>query len=125
MFLWPLIRLLKTVSFSAFDRLAEILKASWSLAVYIPAVAYCKDKDNNFLIYDVADYPVVSDPVSPESGMIAFEGFSEVTGVFTSFQAVIKPANDALLDGAVQFLDLPLGNVADFNRPGQDLLSTA
>jgi len=60
-----------------------------SALVNLTAMANGENQDNHFLVLYVAEHPVVSNSISPESGPIASRWFSEMPGVFTSFDPVV------------------------------------
>jgi hypothetical protein len=90
-----------------------------SAFVHLSAMADCQNQYNHLFVLNVAQHPVVSDPVSPESGPVALQRFSEVPGVFAPLNSIIEPVENPLLNRPGQFSQLPFSNVADFNGPYQ------
>jgi len=86
-------------------------------------MANCQNQDNHVFVLYVAQYPVVSNPISPEADVITLQRFSKMSGIFASFYPVVEPVENTLLNRPIQFSQLPFGNIADFNCPGQVLLS--
>jgi len=72
-------------------------------SVHLSAMADCQNQDNHVFVLNVAKHPVVSDPVSPESGPVALQRLSEVPGVFASLSSVIEPVENPPLNRPVQF----------------------
>ncbi len=91
--------------------------------VNLPAMTNCQNQDNHVFVLDVAQYPIVSNPVSPEAGVVTLQRFSKMPGVFASLNPIVEPVENTFLNRPVQFSQLPFGNVADFNGPSQDLFS--
>jgi len=94
-----------------------------SASVNLPTMTNCQNQDNHFFVLDVAQYPIVSGSVSPESDVITLQRSPKMPGVFASLYPVVEPVKNTLLNLPIQFSQLPLGNVADFNCPSQVLLS--
>ena len=83
----------------------------------------CKNQDNYVFVPDVTQDPIVSNTVPPKAAVITLQRFSKMPGVFAALYPVVEPVENTLLNRLIQFSQLPLGNVADFNCPGQVLLS--
>jgi len=83
-------------------------------------MAYRQSQDREPPVLDLADDTVIANPITPQSGHIAFKGFAKMARVFATLQAVFEPVEQPLLGWAVKFTQLPLGKIADLNRPGQD-----
>ena len=71
--------------------------------VNLPAMTNCQNQDNHVFVLDVAQYPIVSNPVSPEAGVVTLQRFSKMPGVFASLNPVVEPVENALLNRPVQF----------------------
>jgi hypothetical protein len=52
---------------------------------------------------DIAQYPVVSNSVSPEADAITLQRFPKMPGVFASLYPVVEPVKYSLLNGPIQF----------------------
>ena len=60
-----------------------------SAFVNLTAMANGENQDNHFLVLYVAQYSVVSNSISPESGSISPQRFSKMPGVFASLDPVV------------------------------------
>ena len=87
-------------------------------------MADCQNQNNYVVVLNVAQHPVVSNPISPEAGPVAFQRFSKVPGILASLNSVIEPVQKPFLNLSVQFSQLPFSHVADFNCPSQVLFSS-
>lgn len=61
------------------------------ILVYIATVPYFDNNDYKHRIVDLADKPVVSDPIAPVSGQIGSEGMPETSGVFRFEELLLDP----------------------------------
>lgn len=91
--------------------------------VNLPTMTNCQNQDNHVFVLDVTQHPIVSNPVSPEAGVITLQRFSKMPGIFASLYPVVEPVEKTCLNRPIQFSQLPFGNIADFNCPSQALLS--
>ena len=71
--------------------------------VNLPAMTNCQNQDNHVFVLDVAQYPIVSNPVSPEAGVVALQRFSKMPGGFASLNPVVEPVENTFLNRPVQF----------------------
>jgi hypothetical protein len=74
-------------------------------------------------VLNIAQHPVVSNPISPESGLVALQRFAEVSRVFAPLNSIIEPVEDPLLNLSVQFSQLSFRHITDLNCPSQVLFS--
>ena len=77
------------------------------------------------LVLNIAQHPVVSNSISPESGLVALQGFSEVPRVFAPLNSIIEPVENPFLNLPVQFSQLSFRHITDLNCPSQVLFSFA
>ena len=61
-----------------------------------------QNKDYEGIVLHIAEYPVVAYPVTPESNVITFQGFPEMSGIFASLDPVVEPVKDSFLNWTVK-----------------------
>ena len=86
-------------------------------------MADCEDQNNQPFFLNVAQHPIVSDSIPPESSHVALQRFSKVPGVFAPLNSIIEPVENTPLHLLIQLSQLTLSHVTDFNCPGQVLFS--
>jgi hypothetical protein len=84
----------------------------------------CQNQNDQQIFPDFTEDAVVSDPVSPQTAKFTLEWLTEMPGILAAFKAIIEPIYEPLLHGPVELAQLLLGEVADFNCPGQALSSS-
>ncbi len=94
--------------------------STWVLAIDILAVCHFQDHHRDPFILDIANQPVVADPISPKSPFIAVRGLAPLSWILGRLQPLTQKANDGLLSRAVELFDLLLGGPGNLNRPDQD-----
>ena len=99
------------------------LNRLFAVMIYLPAMTDGQGKNYQALLLNLADNTKISYPVTPETGQVATQGLTEMSGVLAPLDTVLQPVKEALLDRAVEFAQLFFRKIADFNRPGQALAS--
>ena len=74
----------------------------WVSAVHLPPVADRQGEDDEAAILNVADDPVVADPIAPQPELAAFQGLAEVSRVLATLDAIIQPVEKATAHGRVE-----------------------
>jgi hypothetical protein len=89
------------------------------LLVNISPVSYANNEDDNAFVFYRADYPVITDPVFPESFEVFSERIPKTARVILGGDLFPQKANYTSLRPGVQFLELLDGFVFPLNPPDQ------
>lgn len=81
------------------------------------AVPDLDDEYGEFFIFDLAEKAIVSDAVTPEARQLVEQRLAEVAGIGCCGYSLVKVAEDAALDGAIQFGEVAVSFVAELNPP--------
>ena len=84
-------------------------------------MAYGKSQHDKHFIADVTDDAVVPNSIAPQTGMSAFQRFTEMAGVLASLDTVVQPVENAAPDLRIEFAELTFCRFGDLNGPGQAL----
>jgi len=71
--------------------------------VYFPAMTDVQNQDHHLFILDVAQQPVVSNPIPPKAGAIPFQRFSKMPRVFAPLDPFVEPGENTFLYRPIQF----------------------
>ena len=74
-------------------------------------------QDDEAVILEAADEPIVSDPVTPQAGEVPAQRLSKLSGVFRPGNSLPQIAEDLLLCLGCQLAQFSAGTVIEFNRP--------
>lgn len=76
------------------------------------------DEHDQFVILDIADDPVVANPVAPEMAKaLALQAFCELLRIIEPHEPFLKKVPDAFADDGVEFLKGFLNRLSVLNRP--------
>jgi hypothetical protein len=87
--------------------------------VNIFAMRHTQNQNRLAVVFDPANYPVVSETISPQTSFIARQSFSVLAGIALAGDSALKKANNAFLRGAAQPLEFTQSARFEVNRPGQ------
>ncbi len=83
-----------------------------------------QDKNQNLVIFDFADETVVADAIFPQFAKSStLQGLSHSARVFFSRNASRKKLQDALALLGIEFAEVLVGRLREFNPPGHDVSS--
>ena len=68
-----------------------------------------KDENDEHLVTQLADEPIVANPVAPQISERTLQGLADLTGVVQWFDPLMQELNDALRFRATQLLQLFTG----------------
>jgi hypothetical protein len=94
---------------------------SAGLPVNFPAMAHRKRNHHETIVFELANNPIVSDAIAPQTGHFTFQWFAKVPGVLASFDTVVKIIQQAIAYRPVELAELTFSEIADLNRPSQAL----
>lgn len=77
------------------------------------------DKNDEFIVFDVAENAVVTDAIAPLASEVVLEGFAKSAGILRWCNAVLEEAPDAFGCRFIQLGKVSLGAFAELNRPNR------
>src|SRR5271157_2585255 len=93
------------------------------LTIYLAPVADAEYQNNQTLVLDLCDKPVIANPVSPKlSKTLTLQGRSNAAGTLQRGDAFMQKLPNAPLHVVVQLFKLPKGSIGQLNRPSQGAL---
>ncbi len=84
-------------------------------------MSYAEYEHRDSLVLNVANQPVVTDPVAPQATSIPMQGLPELARTLRRLQSLAQKLDNRFLGYAVKLLDLFFGCAGDFNLPALSL----
>src|ERR1035441_7043085 len=95
-------------------------KCENALTIYFPPVADSNDQDEQPVVFDPGDQPIIAYPVFPEfSETLTVQCLTDAAGILHRSDAFLQELADASTHAAVEPLKLPKSGVGKLNRPGR------
>lgn len=98
---------------------ARGLKRNGSACVNLAPMSYANDDDDESVIFDGTDQPVVSNAIFPELPQWAMQAFAEGAGIVERSDSLTQELEDTVGDGLVELFQFATGVGVELNRPTQ------
>lgn len=74
-------------------------------------------QNRDFLVLDVANQSIITDPVAPEAALLSAQRFSALARIMGGRHTLPQKRDNGFLSLSIQLLDLLFGSAADLDCP--------